>query len=46
MYLNAILKNKLIFHRVLQVRCTASGDILKLCDKYTPGPVKEYYFDR
>ena len=31
---------------IVQVRCTDSDDILKLCDKYTPGSIPEYYFDR
>jgi len=30
----------------LMVRCTTAEDILQYCDKYTPGEVKEFYFDR
>ena len=31
---------------IFQVRCSREEDILKYCDKYTPGAVQEYYFDR
>ena len=31
---------------MFQVRCSREEDILKYCDKYTPGAVQEYYFDR
>jgi len=30
----------------MMVRCSREEDILKYCDKYTPGAVQEYYFDR
>jgi hypothetical protein len=30
----------------MMVRCTRAEDILKYCDKYTPGAVQEFYFDR